>query len=267
MGPALRSGPDPIVVDLGFGASPITTVELAQRLAAAAGRRLKVVGLEIDPGRVAAAEAFVGPGIEFRVGGFEVPLAPDQQPLVIRAANVLRQYDEAEVVRAWEAMARRLTPGGMLVEGTCDELGRLAAWVAIPARGPDRGPAAGPPWSRVGAPGQAGRFHPPETLTLSVDLAHLERPSRVAERLPKALIHRNVPGEPVHALLAALDDAWARSAPQAAFGPRQRWIEAVAVLRDGGWPVRDGRSRWRLGELTVPWSAVAPVGGPLGSGS
>jgi hypothetical protein len=242
-------------------------VEMAQRLSAAAGHRIRVVGLEIDPDRVAAAEVFAGPGIEFRVGGFEVPLAPDQRPLVIRAANVLRQYDEAEVVPAWEAMAQRLTPGGMIVEGTCDELGRLAAWVAIPARGPDGGPAPGLRWPRAGPPERVGRYHPPETLTLSLDLAHLERPSRVAERLPKALIHRNVPGEPVHALLAALDDAWARSAPQAAFGPRQRWIEAVARLRDHGWAVRDGRSRWRLGELTVPWSAVAPIGGPLGSGA
>jgi hypothetical protein len=30
------------------------------------------------------------------------------------------------------------------------------------------------------------------------------------------------------------------------------------VLLDGGWPVQDGPSRWRLGELTVGWEAVAP---------
>ena len=30
------------------------------------------------------------------------------------------------------------------------------------------------------------------------------------------------------------------------------------ALRDDGWPVLDGPSRWRLGELTVAWDAVAP---------
>ena len=29
-------------------------------------------------------------------------------------------------------------------------------------------------------------------------------------------------------------------------------------LRAAGWPVLHGPHRWRLGELTVPWSAVAP---------
>ena len=49
--------------------------------------------------------------------------------MIVRAFNVLRQYDEAEVAAAWAALTARLAPGGLLVEGTCDELGRLAAWV------------------------------------------------------------------------------------------------------------------------------------------
>jgi hypothetical protein len=80
----------------------------------------------------------------------------------------------------------------------------------------------------------------------------------VAERLPKALIHRNVPGEGVHRLLTDLDEAWARQAPQAAYGIRQRFIATVGAMRDAGWPVLDGPSRWRLGELTLAWDAVAP---------
>jgi len=81
----------------------------------------------------------------------------------------------------------------------------------------------------------------------------------VAERLPKALIHRNVPGERVHVLLAALDDAWAREAPQASYGVRQRFIRTARSLRDAGWPVLGRTGRWRLGELTVAWDAVAPA--------
>ena len=33
-------------------------------------------------------------------------------------------------------MCGRLAPGGLLVEGTCDELGRRACWVALDQSGP-----------------------------------------------------------------------------------------------------------------------------------
>src|SRR4051812_43965174 len=62
----------PVVVDLGFGASPITTVELAARLRRVAPD-LHVVGLEIDAERVAAARpAADPPELDFRRGGFEL---------------------------------------------------------------------------------------------------------------------------------------------------------------------------------------------------
>ena len=120
-------------------------------------------------------------------------------------------------------------------------------------------------WSRARATSWAGAAAGspstptgPRTLTLACRPADLERPSDLAERLPKALIHRNVPGERVHALLAALDRCWARAAPFATFGPRARWTEAVALLarRLAGAATR--RRRWRLGEVTLDWAAVTP---------
>ena len=99
----------------------------------------------------------------------------------------------------------------------------------------------------------------PRTLTLAWRLRGLERPSVVAERLPKILIHRNVPGERVHALMVALDAAWARQAPLGGYGARQRFVACAADLRDQGWPVRHGVSRWRLGELTV--DSIRSAGG------
>jgi hypothetical protein len=87
---------------------------------------------------------------------------------------------------------------------------------------------------------------------LSAHLPSLQRPSDLAERLPKALIARNVPGEPIHALLGDLDEAWAAAAPQSVFGAGQRWIAAVGALADQ-WPVVGGVRRWRLGEVTVRW--------------
>lgn len=230
---SLRAAEDPVVVDLGYGASAWTPRDLRDRLRLVRPD-VEVVGIEIDAARVAAAAPYADGSMSFRRGGFEVPL-DGRSPVVIRAFNVLRQYDEAAVATAWLTMTSRLAPGGALVEGTCDELGRHAWWVLL----------------RAGSSA-------PDTLTLSTRLAGLERPSDLAERLPKALIHRNVPGEPVHAFLRDLDRAWAAASPQGTFGVRQRWIAAVGSLRESGVPVLDGVSRWRLGELTVPWSHVAP---------
>jgi hypothetical protein len=98
----------------------------------------------------------------------------------------------------------------------------------------------------------------PLTLTLSTRVSDISTPSDLAERLPKALIHRNVTGERVHAFLGALDGAWARQAPRGTFGVRQRWIATVEAVRNAGWPVLDAPPRWRLGEVTVAWEAVRP---------
>jgi hypothetical protein len=227
LGGLLRHAPDPLVVDLGYGASPVTTVELYARL-----RRVRpdvrVVGLEIDPLRVAAAVSSAEPpGLTFARGGFEFA---GLRPVVVRAANVLRQYDERPAAQAWETMRAGLAPGGVLVEGTCDETGRLATWVLLDAAGP-------------------------RTLTLACRLASLGRPAELAERLPKALIHHNVPGEPVHAFLHDLDAAWDADAPLAAYGRRQRWQAACGRVA-ARWPVTVARAR--LGEITVAWDAVAP---------
>lgn len=225
------AGP-PLVVDLGYGASAVTAVELHARVRAVRSDA-QVVGLEIDPERVAAAQGSAVAGLAFARGGFELA---GLRPLVVRALNVLRQYDEQPALQAWAVLQARLAPGGLLVEGTCDEVGRRAAWVALDATAP-------------------------RTLTLAAHLPSLGRPGELAERLPKALIHHNVEGQAVHALLAALDGAWDRAAPYAAYGPRARWVVACEALE---WP-QAGPVRHRLGELTVPWDSVAP--GPAVGGS
>ncbi|SCL63980.1 hypothetical protein GA0070617_5348 [Micromonospora yangpuensis] len=230
-GDVVASAADPLVVDLGYGATPTTAVELRARLAARVRADVRLVGLEIDPVRVAAAEpAAEPPGLTFARGGFELA---GLRPCLVRAFNVLRQYDESEVPAAWQTMTRALAPGGRLVEGTCDELGRLGGWLLIDATGP-------------------------RTLTLAARLDTLESPARFAERLPKALIHRNVPGERVHDLLRAMEEAWRATAGYAPYGPRQRWSATVGTVRAAGWPVLDRPRRWRLGEITVPWHTVAP---------
>jgi hypothetical protein len=223
LGPGLPDAP--LVVDLGFGAVPVTTVELRARLAAVRPA-VRVVGLEIDRVRVAEAQpAAEPPGLTFAVGGFELAgLRPD----LVRAMNVLRQYPEPDAGAAWSTMRAALRPGGLLVDGTCDELGRLASWILLDTEGP-------------------------RSLTLSARLSTLDTPAEFAERLPKALIHHNLPGHWVHRYLTELDNAWRDGAALSAFGVRQRWLHSVASVRAAGWPVRDGPRRWRLGEVTVAW--------------
>ena len=131
-------------------------------------------------------------------------------------------------------MTARLQPGGVLVEGTCNEVGRVASWVDVTAAGP-------------------------QTFTISLRLAELEKPSIVAERLPKVLIHRNVPGEAIHAFVEDLDRWWAVHAPLGVYGPSQRWVAVATSMRET-WPIVGTKARWRLGELTVAWDAVKPDG-------
>ena len=222
---ALEAALAPVIVDLGYGRLPVTTLELAARLRAVRND-VRVVGLEIDPQRVVPDTD----GVEFRVGGFELA---GLQPVLLRAFNVLRQYPEEAVDEAWAQMRARLAPGGLIVDGTCDELGRRCCWVLLDRDGP-------------------------VSLTLACDPRHIERPSDLAERLPKVLIHHNVPGQPIHTLLASADRAWATAAGHSVFGPRDRWRAMLAELRVSGVPIEPQRRAVRDAVLTVPWSTVAP---------
>ncbi len=222
---ALDSATDPLVVDLGYGRLPVTTLELATRLRVVRPD-IRVVGLEIDPERIVPDVD----GVEFRLGGFELA---GLHPTLVRAFNVLRQYPEDAVAQAWSVMRSRLASGGLIVDGTCDELGRRAGWVLLDRDGP-------------------------VSLTLACDPRHIDRPSDLAERLPKVLIHQNISGTPIYALLTAADRAWAAAAGHSVFGPRDRWRAMLNDLRSAGLPIQAQRRNARDAVLTVPWAAVAP---------
>ena len=220
----LRSVPSPLAVDVGYGASHTTTVEWARWLREI-HHDIEVVGLEIDPARVLPPRD----GVRFELGGFELA---GYRPHLVRAFNVLRQYDVDQVPDVWDTVCSRLAPSGLFIEGTCDEVGRRCAWLLLDDTGP-------------------------RSLTLSWDPHHTPTPSDVAERLPKALIHRNVPGEAIHAFLSDADAAWERAAGWAPHGPRVRWRHALADLA-ADWPVTPQRRRLSDNTVTVEWSAIAP---------
>ncbi len=229
--PLLRRADGPwrraLVIDLGYGETPGTTLELAARLRRA-NPRLPLLGVEIDPRRVERALPLAGDGIAFRRGGFDLPLrhhadgVPETVRLV-RAFNVLRQYEEHEAVPAWERLAVQLLPGGLLVDGTSDPTGRVwtAALVRRPADGEGTAVAAG------AAPIAGAPAWELEALVFGANLRCGLDPGAFQTRLPKAMIHRVVPDDPVGALvddwLAACRDSRAAEV----WGPRA-WFAAAA---------------------------------------
>lgn len=229
-GGLLKSAAHPLVVDLGYGRLPATAVELHGRLQKIR-QDVRVIGVEIEPGRVASAKRLERPGLAFQQGGFEIPVPG--QPILVRAFNVLRQYREHEYAAHWATVQSRLAPRGLFIDGTCDEIGRRSTWVAVSGQGP-------------------------VSLSVSMRFGSFTLPSDVADRLPKALIHRNVPGERIHAWLQSMDRAWLAAAPQSSYGNCQRWIAMCVTLQAEGWPLLNSPSRWRLGEITIAWDAVAP---------
>ncbi len=213
-------------VDLGYGATPTTTLESLTRLRAV-NPTLPVLGVEIDPERVAAAQPYVVPGLDFRVGGFNLPLGkwPDGQPehvRVVRAFNVLRQYEPDAVALAYGRLAESVLAGGLLVEGTSDPLGQL--WVAHVLRRTTAAPSSPDAWKR-------------EVTVFSTNFRQGFEPGAFQAVLPKDLIHRVVPGEQIHSFFAAWRRASAMSAAQGAWGVRARFVAAAHELAHVGYRV------------------------------
>lgn len=215
-------------VDLGYGAEPITTLESAARF-----RRinplLPVMGVEIDPLRVAAAQPFADERTEFRLGGFNLPLrrleaGQREQARVIRAFNVLRQYKEADVEPAWSEMAPAALPGALLIEGTSDPSGSL--WVANVLRRE----ASAPRWRL-------------EALVFSTKLRAPFAPEVFQAVLPKNFIHRVQPGEMIYDFLEAWKQAAQVTVHERVWGHRRHFIAAGQTVRSHGFFV-DTRRRW-----------------------
>ena len=224
----LRAAADPLVVDLGYGASPATAVELFERLSVVRPD-VRVVGIEIEPERVRLARELERPGLSFQLGGFELPVAG--RPVLVRAFNVLRQYEEADVAAIWRLVQGRLAPGRAVHRR---HLRR------------DRPPG------HVGGAGRRAAAEPEPVHAVRQFCAALGR-GRAAAEGPHPPERSGRDGST--AFLQAMDQAWLEAAPLASFGNRQRWTAMCRALLDGGWPVQDGPSRWRLGELTVGWDA------------
>ena len=207
-------------VDLGYGAEPLTTLEMAARL-----RRLNptlpVLGVELDPVRVAAALPYADAHTAFRLGGFNLPLegSAGASARLVRAFNVLRQYDETAVADAWWRLGQSVLPGGLLIEGTSDPLGRV--WVANVLR---RTLDDAQPWRAEG-------------LVFSTNFRTGFDPAQFQPVLPKNLIHRMLPGEWIDDFFARWKKAALTTSPLQTWGVRPWFVAAGEALRAEGAPV------------------------------
>jgi hypothetical protein len=202
-----------LYVDLGYGAFPVTTLETLSRL-----RRLNpdlcVLGVEIDPERVTAARPHEQDGLEFRLGGFNLPLRAGETVSVIRAFNVLRQYGELEVAGALAALGAALTPGGLILEGTCDPPGRLLTFNLFEKHG-----------------AQLRRLafvFAPRASSLRPDFD----PRDFRAVLPKNYIHHAEPGGALDAFFVAWHAAWGYARRRAPNDGRRVFVEASLRLAD-----------------------------------
>ncbi len=223
-------------VDLGYGAEPFTTLESAARLRTVSSG-LRVLGVEIDPERVERALPYAEECTQFRLGGFNLPLEEGEHAKIIRAFNVLRQYDEAQVEESHLSLMNQLLPGGLLIEGTSDPLGRV--WVANLLRRSDAGATTRP--------------YRMEGLLFSTNFRAGFDPAMFQPVLPKNFIHHMLPGEPIFSFM----ESWKRAARATislrSLGLRQ-WFAAAAVeLQSLGYALDLRRQFLRRGYLLWRW--------------
>lgn len=211
-----------LFVDLGYGFDARTTLESASRF-----RRLnpdlRILGVEIDKERVETALPFANEKTFFRLGGFNLPLKPGEHVRLIRAFNVLRQYEEKEFAPAYERLAEYVLPGGLMIEGTSNPFGSI--WAANVVRRLETG---------------GWRF---ESLVFSTNFRLGFDVEEFQTILPKNLIHRVVLGEPVFDFFEAWKTAAAGTSAQKTYGAKQWFMAAAGRLAESGYRIETQR-KW-----------------------
>lgn len=225
-----------LFVDLGYGFDARTTLESASRFRHL-NPNLRILGVEIDRERVENALPFADDKTSFRLGGFNLPLKEGEHVRLIRAFNVLRQYEEKDVVPAYERLEEYVLPGGLMIEGTSNPFGSL--WAANVARKVMESNS-----SLLESQEHKGPlFWHFEALVFSTNFRTGFDVQEFQTILPKNLIHRVVPGEPVFDFF----EAWKASAKETSamktYGVRQWFSAAAERLAGRGYPVATQR-KW-----------------------
>jgi hypothetical protein len=235
---------DSLFVDLGYGFDARTTLESAVRF-----RRvnpdLKILGVEIEKQRVEAALPFADEKTFFRLGGFNLPLKTGEHVRLIRAFNVLRQYEEKDFAPAYERLAEYAVPGGLMIEGTSNPFGSI--WCANVVRRfmePGSELPKKPERTLTGtrAPGLNNQWRF-EALVFSTNFRSGFEIEEFQTILPKNLIHHMVPGEPIFNFFEAWKQSAAETAATKTYGTRQWFIAAAERLAERGYDIASQR-KW-----------------------
>ncbi len=218
---------DAFFVDLGYGFDARTTLESAARFRRV-NPNLPILGVEIDRERVEAALPHADAITQFRVGGFNLPLLPGELVRLVRAFNVLRQYEEKNFLPAYETLARYVLPGGLMIEGTSTPYGSL--WAANLAR-------------NILSPDTDSRSWKMEALVFSTNFHAGFDIADFQAVLPKNYIHHVLPGEVIHDFF----ENWKRSTVETVaaktFGLKQWFAASAESLAVKGYRI-DLRKKW-----------------------
>lgn len=200
-----------LFVDVGYGAYPFTVLESRERFSQL-NPHLHVLGVEIDPERVTAAAPFADERTFFRLGGFDLPLKPGESVRLIRAFNVLRQYEVTAVAEALITLGHFLLPGGLLIEGTSNPFGQV--WTANLLRKKLDGTLK------------------MEGLLFSTNFRQGFEPALFQPVLPKNFIHNMVEGEPIFDFFAAWKQAYWETIAFRSWGLRQHFVACALRLNE-----------------------------------
>jgi hypothetical protein len=226
-----------LFVDLGYGFDARTTLESAERF-----RRinpvLPILGVEIDKERVDAASPHANAITYFREGGFNLPLRPDESVRLIRAFNVLRQYEEDDFLPAYERLAQYVLPGGLMIEGTSNPFGSI--WVANLARKVLESDGLSSSSQKQASGVQNWKM---EALVFSTSFRMGFDITDFQAVLPKNFIHHVVQSEPIYDFF----EAWKRSAAETSsakvFGLKQWFAFSAESLAAKGYKI-DLHKKW-----------------------
>ncbi|MBN2443139.1 MAG: hypothetical protein JXJ04_17395 [Spirochaetales bacterium] len=218
---------DAMFVDLGFGKFPATTLQTAEYLRRI-NPELLVLGVEIDKTLVLEAEKYSDDLTQFRYGGFNLPLKhlkniPIENVRIIRAFNVLRQYNEDEVYDAFMTLGHYLLPGGLIIEGTSDPYGRV--WAANILRK------------------NKSDHLIKEALVFSTNFKGGFEPRHFQPILPKNYIHHMVPGEEIYTFIEDWKKEYKKNLSTGKTTAKQLFIDTARNLKEQGYAV-ETRKKW-----------------------
>lgn len=229
---SIFAGSSPLVVDVGYGAQAWTAIEMWERWLTF-NPHLRLLGVEIDPERVAAARPYTLPGIlDFQLGGFNLAdVLGGEKATIMRAYNVLRQYEEQAVADALYKMSQGLVVGGLLIDGTSTPSGNIVAFDV---------------YEKIADGTLAHR-----ELVFGTNFRQWVTPIHFQTILPKRLIHRMQDDSPT-AFFEAWQQALRLAKGMGQTGQRQQWQIAAHFLHQRfGYPIDIRRRILRRGYLVI----------------